>query len=81
MRMAEFCLDCLNRMNGTDEPSRQYILSKKLSLCEGCKKPKHVVLMERRYDVQRKFRFIIVPFQFAFSAFSLLVKIFIHKKK
>ena len=34
--MAEFCLDCWNRLNETDALPGKYILSKELDLCEGC---------------------------------------------
>lgn len=34
--MAEFCLDCWNRLHGEDKTERDVILSKDDDLCEGC---------------------------------------------
>ena len=45
--MAEFCLDCWNKINGTKHSKRKYVLSKELDFCEGCGELKHVVIMER----------------------------------
>ncbi len=45
--MAEFCLDCLNRISKTRYDERKYIISKDLDLCEGCGEWKHIVVMER----------------------------------
>lgn len=41
--MAEFCLECWNRINGTNDSPRKYIMSKELALCEGCGKMKIVI--------------------------------------
>ncbi|MBQ4542995.1 MAG: hypothetical protein IJA19_02365 [Clostridia bacterium] len=45
--MAEFCLDCWNKINGTRYDERKYIISDDLDLCEGCGKWKHVIVKER----------------------------------
>ena len=34
--MAEFCLECWNRINGTNDPKRKFIMSRFPELCEGC---------------------------------------------
>lgn len=55
--VAEFCLDCWNEINGTDETKDKYVYSKELDLCEGCGEWKHVIVRERglfdvfRYDI------------------------------
>ena len=36
--MAEFCLDCWNRMNHTRQTERDCLLSNGRELCEGCGK-------------------------------------------
>ncbi len=36
--MAEFCLDCWNRMHRTRKTERDYVLSNGRDLCEGCGK-------------------------------------------
>ena len=41
--MAEFCLDCWNRINGTNDSPEKYIISKDLDLCEGCGEWKPVI--------------------------------------
>lgn len=46
--MAEFCLSCWNKLNGTNDPPEKYKLSKELELCEGCGKWAHVIVAERR---------------------------------
>ena len=48
--MAEFCLDCLNKLNGRNDPKSKYIISRDLDLCEGCGEWKHVVVMERGFE-------------------------------
>ena len=54
--MAEFCLDCWNRINGTDDEEDKYILSEELDLCEGCGEWKHVVIAEHHFYYKWKFR-------------------------
>ena len=45
--MAEFCLDCWNRMNHAHWTERDYVLSNGRDLCEGCGKFCRVVEGER----------------------------------
>ena len=45
--MAEFCLDCWNRMNRAHWTERDYVLSRERDLCEGCGKFCRVVEGER----------------------------------
>lgn len=42
--MAEICLDCWNKINGTDDPPSKYILSEGLDLCEVCGECKNGIL-------------------------------------
>ena len=46
--MAEFCLECLNRMNDTALDERDVMVSKELNFCEGCGQVKHVVIWRRK---------------------------------
>ena len=46
--MAEFCLACWNKINGTNDSESRYIISKDLDLCEGCGEWKRVIVMERK---------------------------------
>lgn len=41
--MAEFCLECWNKMNHTRLEEEDVILSAHLDLCEGCAEMKRVV--------------------------------------
>ena len=45
--MAEFCLECLNKLNGTSDPPEKYILSKEPDFCEECGSFKPVVVRIR----------------------------------
>ena len=49
--MAEFCLDCWNKMNGTKDTERDWILSDELDLCEGCGAWKAVIVTQRRHKL------------------------------
>jgi len=44
--MAEFCLDCLNKINETHDRKWRYILSWGKDLCEECGEYKRVVITE-----------------------------------
>lgn len=59
--MAEFCLDCRNKINGTKDRERKYILSKNLDLFEGCGEWKSVIIMKRRACYMHKLRYFIIP--------------------
>lgn len=65
--MAEFCLDCLNKLENTHCTERDYILSDEddLDLCEGCGEWKRVVIVRRKhrllYDLQTIARIIRRP--------------------
>ncbi len=54
--MAEFCLDCWNKLNGTSDSRFRYVLSEELDLCEECGEYKRVIVVERLWSrVQRAF--------------------------
>jgi len=46
--MAEFCLDCWNKLNGRRDTAGQYVLSRNLELYEGCAQLRHVIVRARR---------------------------------
>lgn len=62
--MAEFCLECWNELNDTEDSQRKYIMSDDVWLCEGCGKWKKVVVVERKIYYLYKFRFFIMPIKF-----------------
>lgn len=49
--MAEFCLECWNRMNETRDTERDWVLSEELDLCEGCGQWKRVVVTVRKHKL------------------------------
>lgn len=51
--MAEYCLDCFNKIEQTNFTENQVIESKYPSICEGCKQPKKVVIRVRRFVFNR----------------------------
>lgn len=57
--MAEFCLECWNKINERKDNERKYIISKDLGLCEGCGELKPVIIMERKAYYIHKFRYFI----------------------
>ncbi|MBR5155412.1 MAG: hypothetical protein IKW62_02880 [Clostridia bacterium] len=61
--MAEFCLNCWNKINKTNDNERKYIISKDLDLCEGCGEWKPVIIMERKAYYIHKFKYFILPFR------------------
>ncbi len=42
--MAEFCLECLNKMNQMNLSEKDVVLSDDLDLCESCGEMKYVVI-------------------------------------
>lgn len=46
--MAEFCLECLNEISGTNYTEADFILSRELDFCENCGKMVRVVVKRRR---------------------------------
>ncbi len=73
--MAEICLQCWNKINGTNDPPSKYIISKDLELCEECGKLTHVIIVERKYYYLHKFRFIIFPFKIVYVILLVLCRI------
>ena len=54
--MAEFCLDCWNRLLGTNDKKWRYVITSYRDLCEGCGQYKQVIVTERYISrIQRYF--------------------------
>ena len=52
--MAEFCLDCWNKINETKDSKYRYVLSWEKDFCEECGQYKRVIVVERIWSrVQR----------------------------
>ena len=56
--MAEFCLECWNKINEREDKAQKFILSKELEICEGCGKWKKVIIVERKYFFLRILNFL-----------------------
>ena len=65
--VAEFCLDCWNRINGTHDPADRYLLSKNLSLCEWCEKATHVIVAMRGHHFPNVLRRGVGPLKFVYG--------------
>ena len=75
--MAEFCLDCWNKMNESEDSEEKYILSKDLDLCEGCGQWKPVIIMERRAYYMYQFRYLLFPFKMVYYVIYFLWRLFL----
>ena len=48
--MAEFCLECWNKLMGTNDPKEKFILSRRPDFCEECRQWKPVIIrVKKRY--------------------------------
>lgn len=62
--MAEFCLDCWNKINETNNSKWRYVLSWNKELCEECGQYKRIIIVERVWSrVQRTLAEAIVNIQ------------------
>lgn len=75
--MAEFCLDCWNKMNETNDSKRKYIMSEELDLCEGCGEWKPVIIMERKEYYMYKLRYLLLPFKIICGILCLIFNLLI----
>lgn len=54
--MAEFCLDCWNKIMDTKDTKRKFVMSRDLELCEECGEWKSVIVAVKwRYIVKEWF--------------------------
>ena len=60
--MAEFCLDCWNKINGTNYSKSKFIMSKGLDFCEECEELKRIVIVERWSFYRYRLRYLTMPF-------------------
>lgn len=52
--MAEFCLECWNRLNQTADGAEEFVISKQPDLCEGCGSWKPVIVTLRsKYRIRQ----------------------------
>ena len=55
MEMAEFCLECWNEINESNDTENMYFLSKELDLCEECGQWKPVIIAAKPAYTLRRF--------------------------
>lgn len=60
--MAEFCLECWNKINNRNDSEDKYILSDEDDFCEACGQWKKIIVMERKYYYLSKVRMVFWPF-------------------
>ena len=75
--MAEFCLECWNRINETQDDEKKYIISKDFGLCEGCGEWKPVIIAERRSYYRYKLRYFTLPFRMIYKIIYVLWRLLI----
>lgn len=54
--MAEYCVNCWNKLNRCNVPAHRFILSNELELCEGCGQWTNVIVIERKFLYIHKLR-------------------------
>ncbi len=75
--MAEFCLDCWNKIMESEDNEKKYVLSKDLDLCEGCGEWKRVIVMERKMYYMYKLRYFILPIKMVYNVIYFFWRILI----
>lgn len=76
--MAEFCLDCWNRLNGRNDPPEKYIISRRPDLCEGCGEWKRVIAMPKNEGPLYRLDRILLPFYVLFFPLKLLARLILR---
>ena len=74
--MAEFCMECWNKLNNTNEEKSNYIISKNLHLCEGCGELKPIIVAKRRELYQKPFYHCTVLFQLICYVIHFILNLF-----
>lgn len=74
--MAEFCLECWNKINNTNDGEEKYVISKELDLCEGCEEWKNVIICERQYYNGDILGVILSIFSWLWKILHFLLRLF-----
>lgn len=70
--MADFCVDCWNKLNEENKSEKSYVLSRDLDLCEGCGEYKRVIMGDRETYYFYKFRRLLFPIRFVYRLIYFL---------
>ncbi len=57
--MAEFCIDCLNKISNTHYKEKDFIMSENLEFCDECCDFKHIVITRKKSFKKHGFSFLI----------------------
>ncbi len=50
--MADFCIECFNKINETNLTTKEVVISKELNLCEECEEWKNVIIcIKKRFAI------------------------------
>ena len=81
--MAEYCVDCWNEINETNDPPKKFILSRYPELCEGCEEMKRVVITTRRFPfIPLWMHIFLLPFYLIrCCVFSIAIKLHFHNNR
>lgn len=60
--MAEFCVECWNRLMESDSPPEKYVLSRELDLCEECGEWKKVIVRVKRWYLFKEWVFMLMAY-------------------
>ncbi len=60
--MADFCVDCWNKIYGTEKTEKEFILSKELCFCEECCQWKKVIFEVKKDYYEYIFKMVTMPF-------------------
>ncbi len=77
--MAEFCVQCFNKLHHRKTVPSDYILSFYPALCEGCGKYKRIIISRRLY-IDRRFLFLILLDEICWLIRELFVYLCNRKK-
>ena len=78
MTVANFCLDCWNKLNGTNDTQRKYVMSDGLSLCEECGEMKQVIEGYKSAYFLYRFRYVMYFFTAFFKILFLPVVVIVY---
>ena len=78
--MSEFCLDCWNKINETNDGEEKYIISKDFDFCDGCGEWKKVIVAERKHFLRKRILIALNPsLAFAYLKDYISTEYFFYK--
>ena len=65
--MAEFCVDCWNKIFDTQYAEKWLVMSKEKTICEDCQQMKFYVVTTKADRWKRRLYWLIFPFDFVYQ--------------